>query len=111
MHGGFDPTQWAQGKGLPGLDVKWYDKGALVKGPSVIGVGERRPEMVGALDDVFPMMVRAFKDALGDMPMQRSQVPIEVRANPRDMLAALYALMVAAEAQRGRGAQGAFAGV
>lgn len=36
----------------PYLDVNWYDKGAVFNSPSIIGVGEKRPEFVGALDDL-----------------------------------------------------------
>lgn len=36
--------------GIDGLN--WYDKGGIFKSPSVIGVGEKRPEFVGALDDL-----------------------------------------------------------
>lgn len=36
----------------PDLDISWYDKGGVFYGPQVIGVGERRPEFVGALDDL-----------------------------------------------------------
>jgi phage-related minor tail protein len=35
-----------------GFDVDWYDKGAVFTGPQIIGVGEKRPEFVGALDDL-----------------------------------------------------------
>lgn len=30
----------------------WYDKGGVFYGPQIIGVGEKRPEFVGALDDL-----------------------------------------------------------
>ena len=40
-----------QGK-LPSFSVEWYDKGGIFDHPSVIGVGEKRPEFVGALDDL-----------------------------------------------------------
>ena len=36
----------------PSLSISWYDKGGVFTRPSVIGVGERRPEFVGALDDL-----------------------------------------------------------
>lgn len=36
--------------GIDGLN--WYDKGGIFKSPAVIGVGEKRPEFVGALDDL-----------------------------------------------------------
>lgn len=35
-----------------GFDVEWYDRGGIFNSPSIIGVGERRPEFVGALDDL-----------------------------------------------------------
>ena len=37
---------------VPKLSVDWYDKGGIFKSPSVIGVAEKRPEFVGALDDL-----------------------------------------------------------
>jgi hypothetical protein len=41
------------GKGsLPSFSVEWYDKGGIFDRPSIIGVGEKRPEFVGALDDL-----------------------------------------------------------
>lgn len=36
----------------PSLNVRWYDKGGVFTQPTVIGVGEKRPEFVGALDDL-----------------------------------------------------------
>jgi tape measure domain-containing protein len=36
----------------PKMNVDWYDKGGVFTGPQVIGVGEKRPEFVGALDDL-----------------------------------------------------------
>lgn len=37
---------------VPSFSVDWYDKGGIFKNPTVIGVGEKRPEFVGALDDL-----------------------------------------------------------
>lgn len=37
---------------VPTLKVDWYDKGGIFNSPTVIGVGEKRPEFVGALDDL-----------------------------------------------------------
>lgn len=37
---------------IPSLGVDWYDKGGIFNTPSIIGVGEKRPEFVGALDDL-----------------------------------------------------------
>ncbi len=36
----------------PKFNVDWYDKGGIFTGPQIIGVGEKRPEFVGALDDL-----------------------------------------------------------
>ncbi|WP_035430858.1 tape measure protein [Bacillus sp. UNC322MFChir4.1] len=45
-----NPVDWISA--MPSLDVDWYDKGGVFYGPQVIGVGEKRPEFVGALDDL-----------------------------------------------------------
>ena len=37
---------------IPHVGVNWYDKGGIFRNPSIIGVGEKRPEFVGALDDL-----------------------------------------------------------
>lgn len=37
---------------VPHINVDWYDKGGIFTSPSVIGVAEKRPEFVGALDDL-----------------------------------------------------------
>lgn len=37
---------------VPHISVSWYDKGGIFNSPSIIGVGEKRPEFVGALDDL-----------------------------------------------------------
>lgn len=37
---------------IPTFSIDWYDKGGIFTSPSIIGVGERRPEFVGALDDL-----------------------------------------------------------
>ena len=41
---------------VPKFNLKWYDKGGIFRSPSVIGVGEKRPEFVGALDDLKTLM-------------------------------------------------------
>ena len=37
---------------VPKLSIDWYDRGGIFRSPSIIGVGEKRPEFVGALDDL-----------------------------------------------------------
>jgi TP901 family phage tail tape measure protein len=45
------------GKGkLPSFHVDWFDKGGIFRNPAIIGVGEKRPEFVGALDDLRTMI-------------------------------------------------------
>ena len=55
-HFSISPAGWKLGdllKGkVPKLGIEWYDKGGIFDRPSVIGVGEKRPEFVGALDDL-----------------------------------------------------------
>lgn len=49
-HGGLDLSKFPPE--LPYIGVEWYDKGGIFSAPTVIGVGEKRPEFVGALDDL-----------------------------------------------------------
>ena len=37
---------------VPKIGIDWYDKGGIFSAPTVIGVGEKRPEFVGALEDL-----------------------------------------------------------
>lgn len=37
---------------IPSIGVDWYDKGGIFSSPSIIGVAEKRPEFVGALEDL-----------------------------------------------------------
>lgn len=37
---------------VPHFGISWYDRGGIFRNPSIIGVGEKRPEFVGALDDL-----------------------------------------------------------
>jgi TP901 family phage tail tape measure protein len=52
---------------VPKLSVKWYDKGAIFYGPQVIGVGEKRPEFVGALDDLKAIVKMAMGETLNSI--------------------------------------------
>ena len=53
---------------IPKISVDWYDKGGIFNSPSVIGVGEKRPEFVGALDDLRKI-VREESGAGGSAPV------------------------------------------
>lgn len=53
---------------IPHLNVDWFDKGGTFYGPQVIGIAEKRPEFVGALDDL--------RKIVGDEIDKRSQSQI-----------------------------------
>lgn len=57
-----NPVDWL--KAMPKIDVDWYDKGGIFTGPQVIGVGEKRPEFVGALDDLYAIVKNAMQDVV-----------------------------------------------
>lgn len=50
---------------VPKLGVKWYDKGGIFTSPSIIGVGEKRPEFVGALDDLRDIVRDEMQNVTG----------------------------------------------
>lgn len=58
---------------VPSIGIDWYDKGGIFTSPTVIGVGEKRPEFVGALDDLRQIV----RDEAGG-----SGVVINVYASP-----------------------------
>lgn len=53
---------------IPKINVDWYDKGGIFNSPSVIGIAEKRPEFVGALDDLRKI-VREESGAGGSAPV------------------------------------------
>lgn len=46
---------------VPHFGVDWYDKGGIFSSPSIIGVGEKRPEFVGALDDLKKIVAEVIQ--------------------------------------------------
>ncbi len=46
---------------VPHFGVDWYDKGGIFSSPSIIGVGEKRPEFVGALDDLKAIVAEVIE--------------------------------------------------
>lgn len=50
------------GVSVPDYHVSWYDKGGVFYGPSIIGVGEKRPEFVGALEDLKTVVKSALNE-------------------------------------------------
>lgn len=45
--------------------LEWYDKGGIFSSPAIIGVGEKRPEFVGALDDLKAIVAEVVAEAGG----------------------------------------------
>ncbi|MDD4802303.1 MAG: phage tail tape measure protein [Syntrophomonas sp.] len=50
---------------VPSFSVNWYDRGGIFNRPSIIGVGEKRPEFVGALDDLKAIMREVIREREG----------------------------------------------
>lgn len=50
---------------VPKLEVSWYDKGGIFNRPSIIGVGEKRPEFVGALEDLKGIVRAVIQEEKG----------------------------------------------
>lgn len=42
--------------------LEWFDRGGIFRRPAVVGVGEKRPEFVGALDDLRKIVREEVKD-------------------------------------------------
>lgn len=73
-----NPKDWVT-KGIPKLSVDWYDKGGVFYGPQVIGVGEKRPEFVGALDDLYKIVKGAVGDVVSvSSPQDKRPVIIQI---------------------------------
>lgn len=51
---------------VPSFGVDWYDKGGIFTGPTIIGVGEKRPEFVGALDDLKAIVAEVINKEGGN---------------------------------------------
>lgn len=50
---------------VPSFGVEWYDKGGIFTRPSIIGVGEKRPEFVGALEDLKGIVREVVNETKG----------------------------------------------
>ncbi len=76
-HFGIIPQGWRIGdllKGsIPRLGIQWYDKGGIFNSPAIVGVGEKRPEFVGALEDlksIFTDALNQFANRSGGSALQ-----------------------------------------
>jgi phage tail tape measure protein, TP901 family, core region len=66
IDGSWNPIDWFS-QGVPHVNVEWYDKGGVFNSPSIIGVGEKRPEFVGALDDLRDIVREESGAGIGEM--------------------------------------------
>jgi len=55
--------------------TSWYDKGGVFYDPAIIGVAERRPEFVGALDDLKEVVKSAMSEGGGRTFVQNNYSP------------------------------------
>jgi TP901 family phage tail tape measure protein len=62
-----------------GFDVDWYDKGGIFTGPSIIGVGEKRPEFVGALEDLRLIVREEFNKTTSNDIGQRNEKQLSIQ--------------------------------
>lgn len=69
------------GKGkLPSFSVEWYDKGGIFNSPTIIGVGEKRPEFVGALDDLRQIVREEAGSVGGDQLLKTMNTMVSLMA-------------------------------
>lgn len=54
---------------VPHFSIDWYDKGGIFSNPTIIGVGEKRPEFVGALDDLKGIVAEVIDTRMGKQQM------------------------------------------
>jgi TP901 family phage tail tape measure protein len=68
---------------VPHFAVDWYDKGGIFSSPTVIGVGEKRPEFVGALDDLRAIVREESAGASSAALNQIVELLTQIAGNPR----------------------------
>lgn len=68
---------------VPHFGVDWYDKGGIFSSPTVIGVGEKRPEFVGALDDLRAIVREETDNANTTALNQIVELLTQIAGNPR----------------------------
>jgi hypothetical protein len=87
-HFAVSPSGWKIGdllKGsIPSLGISWYDKGGIFNNPAIVGVGEKRPEFVGALDDLR-YLIRDELNSFGAVGSGISQVIVPVSIEGREV--------------------------
>jgi hypothetical protein len=69
-----------------GFDVDWYDKGGIFTGPQIIGVGEKRPEFVGALDDLREIVRGEMKAVVQVDPIRKGDITQNLHFHSNNIL-------------------------
>jgi TP901 family phage tail tape measure protein len=67
---------------VPHFAVDWYDRGGIFSSPTVIGVGEKRPEFVGALDDLRAIVREESAGASSAALNQIVELLTQIAGNP-----------------------------
>ena len=67
---------------VPHFAVDWYDRGGIFSSPTVIGVGEKRPEFVGALDDLRAIVREESAGASSAVLNQIVELLTQIAGNP-----------------------------
>lgn len=91
---------------VPKLGVKWYDQGGIFTSPQVIGIAERRPEFVGALDDLRKIVREESGGSIGDVNVYVYGTPgMDINALADTVALKVEQVLVAKQKQR-RAARG-----
>ncbi len=79
---------------IPSFGVDWYDKGGIFSGPSVIGVGEKRPEFVGALDDLRAIVREESASVMNGQMLEVMQQMLELMSGTLPQIAEKSPIML-----------------
>lgn len=63
---------------VPSFGIDWYDKGGIFSSAQIIGVGEKRPEFVGALDDLKQLMREVLNEEGTGSPRNGGGVALKI---------------------------------
>ena len=88
---------------VPHFGVDWYDKGGIFSSPSIIGVGEKRPEFVGALEDLRQLIGDEMdkRSSGGDILITGNNFQVREERDIKKIAEELYKLIK--KDSRGRG--------
>ncbi|ERT57746.1 phage tail tape measure protein [Peptoniphilus sp. BV3C26] len=83
--------------------LSWYDKGGIFSSPSIIGVGEKRPEFVGALEDLRQLIGDEMdkRSSGGDILITGNNFQVREERDIKKIAEELYKLIK--KDSRGRG--------